>query len=90
MLAGCPDRDVQAFALEMVRYLYRYGNQESCRELAERLIKEWTRQSGPDYDRVLDAERRLADALRELGQYSDCLRRDQDHPGALRGDPRPE
>lgn len=70
MLAACSDRDVQAFALEMVRYLYRFGNQEPCRDLAERLIKEWTRQSGPDYDRVLDAKRRLADALRELGQYS--------------------
>ena len=69
MLAACSDRDVQAFALEMVRYLYRFGDQETCRELAERLIEEWTTESGPDYDRVLDARRRLADALREAGQY---------------------
>ena len=69
MLAACPDRDVQAFALEMVRYLYRFGDQKTCRELAERLIEEWTTKSGPDYDRVLDARRRLADTLREAGQY---------------------
>ena len=53
----------------MVRYLYRFGNQETCRDLAVRLIDEWTAESGPDYDRVLDAQRRLGDALRELGQY---------------------
>ena len=69
MLAACPDREVQAFAIEMVRYLYRFGDQETCRELAERLIEEWTTESGPGYDRVLDARRRLADALREAGQY---------------------
>lgn len=69
MLEACRDRDVQAFALEMVRYLYRFGDQETCRNLAERLIEEWTSKSGPDYDRVLDAQRRLGDALRELGHY---------------------
>ena len=70
MLAACSDRDVQAFALEMVRYLYRFGDQETCRDLAELLIDKWTAESGPDYDRVLDAQRRLGDALRELGQYT--------------------
>ena len=69
MLAACSDRDVQAFALEMVRYLYRFGDQETSRDLAVRLIDGWTAESGPDYDRVLDAQRRLGDALRELGQY---------------------
>jgi hypothetical protein len=69
MLAACRDRDLQAFALEMVRYLYRFGDQQAGRNLAERLIEKWTTESGPDYDRVLDARRRLADALREAGHY---------------------
>ena len=69
-LAGCQDRDVQAFAIDMARYLYRYGDQETCCAFTERLIEEWTEAFGPDYDRVLDAQRRLADARRELGQYS--------------------
>ena len=69
MLEACTDRNVQAFALDMVRYLYRFGDQETCRNLAERLIEAWTTKSGPDYDRVLDAQRRLGDALRELGHY---------------------
>jgi hypothetical protein len=69
-LAACPDRDIQAFAIDMARYLYRLGDQEGCCTFTERLIKAWTERFGPDYDRVLDAQRRLADARRELGQYS--------------------
>ena len=70
MLAACRDRDIQAFAIDMARYLYRFGDQETCCAFTERLIEEWTKEFGPDYDRVLDAQRRLADARRELGQYS--------------------
>ena len=54
----------------MVRYLYRFGDQESSRSLAASLINEWSRQSGPDDPAVLDAQRHLGDSLRELGQYA--------------------
>jgi hypothetical protein len=69
-LAECQDHDVRAFALDMVRYLYRFGDQASSRALGELLIKEWTKVSGPDDDTVLDAQRRLSDVLRELGEYA--------------------
>jgi tetratricopeptide (TPR) repeat protein len=71
-LPSCTKREVQAFALETVRYLYRSGAQESSRSLAERLIAQWTKEYGPDEPIVIDAERHRGNALRELGRYADA------------------
>ncbi|HLK00359.1 MAG TPA: FxSxx-COOH system tetratricopeptide repeat protein, partial [Streptosporangiaceae bacterium] len=71
-LASCTVREVRAFALETVRYLYRSGARESARSLAERLIQQWTEESGPEADVVIDAQRHLGNALRELGRYQEA------------------
>lgn len=71
-LALCRDPGVRAFALRIVRYLYRSGDQASCRALAETLIEQWTKDSGPDHDTVLDAQRHLGNSLRELGFYHEA------------------
>jgi tetratricopeptide (TPR) repeat protein len=63
------DPAVRGFALDVVRYLYRSGNQPSARAFAERFIDQWTKDSGPDDPHVLNAKRYLGDALRELGEY---------------------
>lgn len=70
MLALCQSPAVRDFALEMVRYLYRFGDQKSSRAFAERFIEEWTKVSGPADERVLDAQRHLGNAIRELGEYA--------------------
>jgi tetratricopeptide (TPR) repeat protein len=71
-LALCRDRGVRAFALRVVRYLYRSGDQVSSRALAETFIEQWTKDSSPDDDTVLDARRHLGNALRELGMYREA------------------
>jgi tetratricopeptide (TPR) repeat protein len=71
-LDQCRDSGVRSFGLDMVRYLYRFGDQRSSQGLAERFIRTWTKESGADHDTVLDARRRLADVLRELGQYGEA------------------
>jgi tetratricopeptide (TPR) repeat protein len=69
-LEGCLEPKVRAFALEMVRYLYRSGDLASAHSFAERFVERWTEDSGADNSSVLDARRYLGNALRELGQYS--------------------
>jgi tetratricopeptide (TPR) repeat protein len=69
---SCKIPAVRAFALEIVRYLYRSGDHASSRSLSERLIAQWTKDSGPDADVVVDAQRHLGNALRELGRYADA------------------
>jgi len=66
------DPAVRGYALDVVRYLYRSGNHPSARAFAERFIEQWTKDSGPDDPQVLDAQRHLGNALRELGHYADA------------------
>lgn len=68
-LAGCVDPAVRNFALDAVRYLYRYGDFDTCRSFAEQFIARWTEASGSDTVEVLNAQRHLGNALRELGEY---------------------
>jgi tetratricopeptide (TPR) repeat protein len=68
-LAGCVDPAVRNFALDTVRYLYRYGDFDTCRSFTERFIARWAADSGPDAVEVLNAQRHLGNALRELGEY---------------------
>jgi Tetratricopeptide repeat/NB-ARC domain len=73
-LASCQDPEVRAFALKMVRYLYRSGDNASSRAFAERFLARWIVDSGPDDPNVLDAQRHLGNALRELGDYGQAYR----------------
>ena len=50
-----------------MRYLYVSGDFAACRAFAERFIEQWTKDSGPIDPYVLDANRHLGNALRELG-----------------------
>ena len=71
-LAHCQMPGHRAFALDIVRYLYVSGDLTSCRAFAERLIEQWTTDSGTTNPYVLDANRHLGNALRELGQAADA------------------
>jgi tetratricopeptide (TPR) repeat protein len=66
------DPSVRKFALDIVRYLYRSGNNLSARAFANRFIDQWTGDSGPADRDVLDAQRHIGNALRELGHYSEA------------------
>ncbi len=67
-LAHCQIPAHRAFALEVVRYLYVSGDFACCRAFAERFIEQWSKDSGPADPYVLDANRHLGNALRELGE----------------------
>jgi hypothetical protein len=77
-LPSCKIPAVRAFALEVVRYLYRFGDFGASYSLAERLISQWTEDSGPEADVVINAKRHLGNALRELGRYSEAYAADID------------
>jgi tetratricopeptide (TPR) repeat protein len=70
-VARCEDPSVRTLALDMIRYLYRSGDHESCRSFAELFIAQWQKDATQDEALVLDAQRFLGNALRELGRYSE-------------------
>jgi tetratricopeptide (TPR) repeat protein len=67
-LSGSTDQGARRFALDIARYLYLSGDRQSSRALLESLVEQWKRDSGPDDPDVLDAQRHLGNALRELGE----------------------
>ena len=71
-LAACQVPAHRALALDVMRYLYLFGDFASCEAFARRFISQWTEDSGHDDPNVLDAERHLGNLLRELGLYQDA------------------
>jgi len=71
-LAHCQVPDHRSFALDVVRYLFVSGDFNSCKTFAERFIEHWTKISGADDPNVLDANRHLGNALRELGRTAEA------------------
>lgn len=80
-LPSCKIAAVRAFALEVVRYLYRFGDFGTSYSLAERLSRQWTQDSGPDADVVIDARRHVGNALREMGRYAEAYAADSETLG---------
>jgi tetratricopeptide (TPR) repeat protein len=68
-LSHCAIPEHRAVAMNVIRFLYSSGDFRACKALAERFIEHWTRASGADDPHVLDAQRHLGNALRELGEY---------------------
>jgi hypothetical protein len=73
-LGQCQDATVRAFTLDIVRFLYASGDPASSKALAEKLIGQWTSDSGPDDPAIINAQRHLGNALRQLGEYSEAWR----------------
>jgi tetratricopeptide (TPR) repeat protein len=77
-VAESTDPEVRDFALNMVRYLYLSGNRDYARTFVGTFIEQWTREPGADHDlRVLQAQRFLADVLRDVGQYQEAAEIDR-------------
>lgn len=71
-LSHCQVGAHRSFALDIIRYLYVSGDLESCQYFSELLIQNWTRESGVDDRYVLDANRHLGNALREIGKAEEA------------------
>jgi tetratricopeptide (TPR) repeat protein len=68
------DFEVRSLARGVIRYLYLSGDYTSALTLTERFIEQWTRDSGPDDESVLRAQRHLGNILRQMGRYSEAYR----------------
>lgn len=66
------DPEARGLARRVVRYLYQSGDYTSALALAERFIEQWTRDSGPDAENVLRAQRHLGNIQRILGRYAEA------------------
>lgn len=71
-LAHCQMPAHRSFALDVIRYLYVFGDFASSRSFAQRFIEQWTEDSGADNRYVLDARRHLGNALRESGHAAEA------------------
>jgi tetratricopeptide (TPR) repeat protein len=70
-LPDCQEPAVRTLVMKVMRYLYVSGDLASCRSYAERFIRRWQEDSGPDNEYVLDAQRFLGNTLWQLGQYAE-------------------
>jgi tetratricopeptide (TPR) repeat protein len=70
--------EVRDLARGVIRYLYLSGDHVSALRLTERFIEQWIRDSGPDDDNVLRAQRHLANILRTLGRYNESYKASED------------
>jgi tetratricopeptide (TPR) repeat protein len=70
--------DVRQFALDIVRYLYNSGDQDSARNIVERFIKQWSSNTDPRDRQLLLARQHLGNALRGLGQYAEAFAVDEE------------
>jgi tetratricopeptide (TPR) repeat protein len=72
------DKDVRQFALDIVRYLYNSGDQDSARVIVERFIKQWSSNTDPRDRQMLLARQHLGNVQRGLGQYAAAFAVDEE------------
>jgi tetratricopeptide (TPR) repeat protein len=65
---------VRSLARGVIRYLYLSGDYTSALTLTERFIEQWTRDSGPDDENVLRAQRHLGNILRLMGRFPEAYK----------------
>jgi tetratricopeptide (TPR) repeat protein len=75
---------VRSLARGVIRYLYGVGDYASALTLTERFIEQWTRDSGPDAENVLRAQRHLGNILRLMGRYPEAYRVTEEALGRAR------
>ncbi|MGI8329943.1 FxSxx-COOH system tetratricopeptide repeat protein [Actinomadura scrupuli] len=69
-VAQSHDTAVRKFALDIVRYLYNFGDYSSARNLVENFLDQWMADSGEGDLEILVGRRHLGNILRSLGEYS--------------------
>ncbi|MEU5877395.1 FxSxx-COOH system tetratricopeptide repeat protein [Spirillospora sp. NPDC047279] len=69
LVAECSDAKVRAFAVNVLRYLFRSGDYRSAQSVATDFTERWSRDSGPEHADVIRAQLEHANILRELGEY---------------------
>jgi len=67
----CRSKEARQLAQNIVRYLYITGNYQIALTSADKALKQWTEDSGPDDRFVLIMARLKAQVLRALGKYKE-------------------
>lgn len=68
-LEKCHDSWARGLFLNLVDYLYLWGDNEGYRALAQRAVDAWSADLGPDHDATLQAELRLGRGLRLFAEF---------------------
>jgi hypothetical protein len=71
-VSDCPAREVRAFAIRMLRYLFSSGDYHSAQTLADDFIERWSAESGPQHRDVIEVQLAQTNTLRELGNYEEA------------------
>jgi tetratricopeptide (TPR) repeat protein len=66
--------EVRRLARGVIRYLYQSGDYTSALALTERFVEQWIRDSGPDDENVLRAQRHLGNIQRLMGLYPEAYK----------------
>jgi len=74
-LVECDDKWARQLVLNLIEFLFRWGDHERFRDLAQRAVDTWTASLGEGHDQTLIAELRLGTALCVLGQFSEAYER---------------
>jgi hypothetical protein len=73
-LAGCTEGPPRAFAIDIVRYLYRLGDYQSAKMFAQEFNEKWTEASGTTNAEILQLRRHLSAVRWQLGEYAESSR----------------
>ncbi|GAA1293078.1 hypothetical protein Psi02_50950 [Planotetraspora silvatica] len=73
-LARCTEGMPRAFAINIVRYLYRLGDYQSAKTFAQEFNEKWTEASGTTNAEVLQLRRHLSTVRWQLGEYAESRR----------------
>ncbi|MDA0633230.1 FxSxx-COOH system tetratricopeptide repeat protein [Nonomuraea sp. MCN248] len=70
-ITRCADHQVQAFAINVIRYLFRVANYTSARTFAEEFLAHWTATYGEKDENVLRLRRHLGNVLWQSGAFDE-------------------
>jgi hypothetical protein len=71
-IVECDDRWVRQLVLNLMRYLYQWGDHDEALRLAEMAHRNWTERLGPDDEQTLQAAERLGYYYWVTGRYTEA------------------
>ena len=71
-LVECDDTWARHLVVNLIDFLFRWGDHERFRNLAQRTVDTWTSTLGESHEQTLAAELRLGRALSVLGQFAEA------------------
>ncbi|MGI5268693.1 FxSxx-COOH system tetratricopeptide repeat protein [Nonomuraea sp. CA-218870] len=83
-LEECPDPWARGLMLNTIDFLFLWGDRAGYLSMADRVVRAWSEQLGPEHDATLTAELRLGRAKRLFGHFEEAYRHHLHARDALR------